>query len=131
VLKFSAEDVRWSRIYERLGNSEPTDLTPSIILGSKKTAKSREWPFAFAFLELQRRILEARTVVVAGYSFRDASVNQRLSAGASSGQRRWIVVNRKSEAEWSTFRRDVQDVLGNCEIEYVLNGFGAPMPRYQ
>lgn len=52
--------------------------------------------FSFAFLELERRALEARTGAVGGYSFRDEAVNARLTAAAQRGERRWIVVNQKT-----------------------------------
>ena len=62
--------------------------------------------FAFAFLSFEQDLRAARTVVIAGYSFRDDAVNARLTA-ASREDRRWIIINRKTDdaARTDTARR--------------------------
>lgn len=92
-------------------------------------SKAREWPFSFAFVELERRALEARTVVVGGYSFRDEAVNARLTTAARRGERRWIIVNLKSGAEADSFRELVDSALTPAKPEYVLDGFGGTLPE--
>lgn len=129
VLKFDASSLRTDRTFERLAATESSDFTPSVILGSKKVNKAREWPFSFAFLELERRAHDARTVVIGGYSFRDSAVNVRLQAAAQSGERRWIVVNRKNGSEAAEFRREVDRLLSPATPEYVLDGFGGTLPE--
>jgi hypothetical protein len=129
ILKFDSAAVRDARVYERLSVAEETDFTPSVILGSRKVSKSREWPFAFAFLELEQRARSARTIVIAGYSFRDEAVNSRLQAAALRGERRWIVINKKAASEEDEFREQVEAVLSLARPEFVLDGFAGPFPE--
>ncbi|MBA3687339.1 MAG: SIR2 family protein [Chloroflexi bacterium] len=129
VLKFDSVAIRDGDVYGRLAVAEASDFSPSVILGSRKVAKSREWPFAYAFLELEQRARSARTVVVAGYSFRDEAVNVRLQAAARGAERRWIVINQKAGAEAEAFRAVVDGWLAPARPEYVLHGFGGDLPE--
>jgi hypothetical protein len=99
-----------------------------VILGSRKDEKSREWPFAFAFLSFEQDLRAARTVVIAGYSFRDDAVNARLTA-ASREDRRWIIINRKTDdAARNRYRATVEGVMPNADPEFVFDGFEADLP---
>jgi hypothetical protein len=129
IFKFDSAAVRDARLYERLSEAEDSDFMPSVILGSRKISKSREWPFAFAFLELEQRARAARTVVIAGYSFRDEAVNLRLQAAALRGERRWIVINKKDDTEANAFRENVESLLSPARPEFVLTGFAGPYPE--
>jgi len=129
VMKFNAGDIREGGIYERLAVAEGSDFRPSVILGSRKLAKSREWPFAYAFLELEQRARAARTVVIAGYSFRDEAVNSRLQAAAKGVERRWVVIDQKSGSAAEAFRTTVDRLLAPAQPTYVLEGIGGALPE--
>jgi len=129
VVKVDATSLRASDVYGMLASTESSDYSPSVILGSKKVSKSRDWPFSFAFLELERRALEARTIVVAGYSFRDEAVNTRLQAAARRGERRWIVLNRKSGDDAEAFKAQVNALLSPATPDYFLDGFDGALPE--
>ncbi|HJP88808.1 MAG TPA: SIR2 family protein [Candidatus Limnocylindrales bacterium] len=129
IFKFDSAAVREAGIFERLAVAEDTNFTPSTILGSRKVGKSREWPFAYAFLELEQRARAARTIVIAGYSFRDEAVNTRLQAAAQRGERRWIVINKKVAGEEQQFMDQVSALLAPARPEYALEGFVVQMPE--
>lgn len=129
ILKFSAADLRADGTYQRLAAIESGDYSPSIILGSRKVSKARDWPFSFAFLELERRALEARTIVLGGYSFRDDAVNARLRVAARRGERRWIIITLKSGLEADAFKAGVASILDPAKPEYVFDGFGGQLPE--
>jgi hypothetical protein len=130
VWKFDASGVRGIGVYDHLMDAEEAAFAPSVILGSRKVEKAREWPFSYAFLSLEQEARAARTVVVAGYSFRDEAVNARLSAAASSAERRWIVINRKKDpAEAEEFKKRVSELLGVRTIEFALDGFEGGLPE--
>lgn len=128
ILKIEAGAARDLDFYPALAGGALSHYRPSIILGSRKIEKSREWPFSFAFLSLEEDLKEARTVVIGGYSFRDAAVNTRLSL-AGKRERRWIVIDHKVGDEAQTeFRSHVVEVLG-VEPEFVFGGFGSELPE--
>jgi hypothetical protein len=128
VIKISAESARDLNVYEYLATAPDCPWTPSVILGSRKVEKSRDWPFAFAFLRLEQDIRAARTVVIAGYSFRDEAVNLRLET-ASTVDRRWIVITRKSDdAAREQFKAKVKEVMPGADPEFVFDGFEADLP---
>lgn len=129
IWKFDSSDVRSRGVYDYLMGAEAAEFAPSVILGSRKVDKSREWPFSFAFLSLEQEARAARTVVIAGYSFRDEAVNVRLAAAADSGERRWIVINRKEDpTEADEFRTLVSAKLRPVVPEFALDGFGGDLP---
>jgi hypothetical protein len=129
VYKIAAADLRDHAIFDRLGQAEETRHVPSVILGSRKVEKSREWPFSVAFLSLEGRAKDAATVVVAGYSFRDAAVNQRLR-NLLLPEKRWIVIDHQpDEVSAGLFAADVRDVIGDAEIEFVFDGVGGTLPE--
>jgi hypothetical protein len=128
VFKFTASDVRSAGVFQRLADAEDTDFEPAVILGSKKVAKSREWPFAFGFLQFEQAARRARTIVIAGYSFRDEAVNSRLRAAAEGVERRWIVINRKDGDAADEFIHEVDGLLHPARPEYLLGGFGGDLP---
>jgi SIR2-like domain len=128
IFKLDASAIREQQVYRRLAEAPEVDFVPSVILGSRKTEKSLEWPFAYAFLSLEQAVRESRTVVIAGYSFRDEGVNQRLRG--IRGERRWIVVDQQeSDASADAFRTVVEGVLTDAEPEYVLGGFESELPE--
>jgi hypothetical protein len=130
IWKFDSSDVRDLGVYEHLMSAEAAEFAPSVILGSRKVEKSREWPFSFAFLSLEQEARASRTVVVAGYSFRDEAVNARLAAAAASAEKRWIVVNKKEdEAEAEEFRDLVTGKLRPAAPEFALRGFALDLPE--
>ena len=129
ILKFAASDVRSARVYQRLAEAEESKYEPAVVLGSRKVAKSREWPFVFSFLELEQMARTARTIVIAGYSFRDPAVNSRLRAVAQGTERRWIVINHKEGEEADRFVGDVEAILTPARPEFILEGFGARLPE--
>jgi hypothetical protein len=129
VLKFETGSIREDKTYLRLATTKSGDFSPAVILGSRKLNKAREWPFSYAFLELERRALAARTIVLAGYSFRDIAVNDRLRAAAQRGERRWIVINRKSGGEAMAFKEEVDRLVAPAKPEYALAGFGEGLPE--
>jgi hypothetical protein len=55
-------------------------------------------------------------------------VNSRLKSAAERGERRWIVVNEKSDVDAPPFRALVDSLLAPAKPEYVLGGFGAALP---
>jgi hypothetical protein len=127
--KIAASDLRDHDIFGRLAQAEATQFVPSIILGSKKLEKSREWPCAVAFLALEESAKTASTVVIAGYSFRDIAVNARLR-NLLVPEKRWIVVdNKPTELAASVFKADVRAVIGDVEVEFVLDGVGGTLPE--
>lgn len=129
VYKISTADLRDQGIFDRLAQAEETPYVPSVILGSKKVEKSRDWPFSVAFLALEERAKDAATIVVAGYSFRDAAVNQRLR-NLLVPEKRWVVVDyRPEELAASEFTADVREVIGDAEIEVVFDGVGGALPE--
>jgi hypothetical protein len=129
VYKIAASDLRDHDIFGRLAQAEETQLVPSIILGSRKVEKSREWPFAVAFLALEERAKAAASIVIAGYSFRDAAVNARLR-NLVVPEKRWIVIDyRVDDAAAGDFRANVRDVIGDVEVEFVLDGIGGVLPE--
>jgi hypothetical protein len=123
VFKFSAGDVRDSFVYQQLAVAEDSNYEPAIILGSRKVSKSREWPFVFGFLQFEQSARRARTIVIAGYSFRDAAVNDRLAAAAQGAERRWIVINRKEGEAAREYISTVQATLAPASPEFVMSGF--------
>lgn len=130
IWKFDSSDIRDLRVYDYLMGAEAAAFAPSVLLGSRKVEKSREWPFSFAFLSLEQEARTARTVVIAGYSFRDEAVNTRLAAAAASGERRWLVINKKDDpVELERFQADVSELLRPAEPEFALQGFGGSMPE--
>ena len=129
VFKFNASSVRDAGIYQHLRDAEASDFQPSVILGSRKVIKSTEWPFSFAFHELAERARRARTVVIAGYSFRDGAVNSRLRAAALAGRQRWIVIDLKPGADGRAFKKEINDLLPGADIEWALDGFAGALPR--
>jgi hypothetical protein len=99
-----------------------------VILGSRKIEKSQEWPFSYAFLALERDARAAATIVIAGYSFRDRAVNARLR-NLASPEKRWIVIDhRPTPGDAADFTASVHDVIGDVEVEFVLDGFGSALP---
>jgi SIR2-like domain len=129
VIKVGAQTVRELDVYRSLAEVEEIACTPSVILGSKKVQKSREWPFAHALLSFEQELRQARTVVVAGYSFRDQAVNERLRAAAGK-ETRWIVISREPDASAAgSFCKTVAGVLGQAGVEFVLGGVGDDLPE--
>jgi hypothetical protein len=128
VYKVAASDVRDHDVFGRLAAAEASDYTPSVILGSRKIEKSQEWPFSYGFLSLERDARAAATVVIAGYSFRDRAVNNRLR-NLTTPEKRWIVIDhRTTPAAAEEFTGAVRDVVGDVEVEFVLDGFGGALP---
>ena len=128
VFKFKASDIRDAGIYQHLKDAEASEFQPSVILGSRKLIKSTAWPFSFAFNELGERARGARTIVIAGYSFRDGAVNSRLRAAARAGRQRWIVINLKLGVDRRRFRHEVEEILPEAQIEWALEGFTGGLP---
>lgn len=129
VYKIAASDLRDHDIFDRLAQAEETDFVPSIILGSRKVEKSREWPFSQAFLALEESARTAATVVIAGYSFRDSAVNARLR-NLLFPEKRWIIVNQKpDDAAAADYTAHVREVVGDVEVEFVLDGVGGTLPE--
>lgn len=129
VFKIAASDLRDHGVFDRLAQAERTRYVPSVILGSRKVEKSREWPFAAAFLSLEQRAKDASTIVIAGYSFRDTAVNGRLS-NLLTPEKRWIVIDYKpDEVGASQFVADVRNVIGDAEVELALDGIGGALPE--
>lgn len=128
VFKVAASDVRDHDIFGRLAAAEASDYTPSVILGSRKIEKSREWPFSHGFLSLERDARAAATIVIAGYSFRDRAVNARLWDLAAPAKR-WIVIDyQPTPTAANEFTDAVHEVIGDVEVEFVLDGFGSDLP---
>lgn len=128
VYKVAASDVRDHDVFGRLAAAEASDYTPSVILGSRKIEKSQEWPFSYGFLSLERDARAAATIVIAGYSFRDRAVNARLR-NLTTPEKRWIVIDhRTTPAAATEFTGAVRDVVGDVEVEFVLDGFGGALP---
>lgn len=129
VWKFDAPAVRSIGLYEYLMTADEVDFVPSVILGSRKVEKAREWPFSHAFLSLGHHARRSGTVVVAGYSFRDEVVNARLSEAAASAERRWIVIDKEDDpVRAELFKRRVSELLGLRTVEFVLDGLGGNLP---
>lgn len=129
IWKFDSSDVRALEVYGYLMGAEAVPYAPSVILGSRKVEKSREWPFSYAFFSLEQEAREARTIVIAGYSFRDETVNARLSGAAASADRRWVVIDlREDAADIAEFEHRVSGLLRPAKVEFVLGGFGAGLP---
>ena len=63
-----------------------------------------------------------------GLSFRDRAVNNRLR-NLTTPEKRWIVIeHRTTAAAASEFTATVRDVVGDVEVEFVLDGFGGALP---
>jgi SIR2-like domain len=128
VYKVAAADVRNNDIFGQLAHASASEFTPSVILGSRKIEKSQDWPFSVAFLSLERAAREATTIVIGGYSFRDAAVNNRLR-NLVTPEKRWIVIDYKPDAESANeFTGLAREIIGSAEIEFVLEGFGGELP---
>ena len=128
VFKVAASDLRDHDVFGRLAAAEASDYTPSVILGSRKIEKSQEWPFSYGFLSLERDARAAATIVIAGYSFRDRAVNARLR-NLTTPEKRWIVIDRApTPAAANDFTGAVRDVVGDGQVEFVLDGFGGALP---
>jgi hypothetical protein len=128
VYKVAASDVRDHDIFGRLAAAEASEFAPSVILGSRKIEKSQEWPFSYGFLSLERDARAAATIVIAGYSFRDRAVNGRLR-NLMTPEKRWIVIDsRSTPAAANDFTAAVRDVVGDVEVEFVLDGFAGGLP---
>jgi hypothetical protein len=129
TFKVAAADVRNHDIFGRLAAGEASEYAPSVILGSKKVEKSQEWPFSYAFLCLERALRDAATIVIGGYSFRDKAVNDLLR-DVGSREKRWIVIDQRgTTAEVNDFTGSVREVVGDVEVEFVLDGFGGNLPE--
>jgi hypothetical protein len=129
VYKIVASDLRDHDVFGRLAQAEETRFVPSIILGSRKIEKSREWPFSQAFLGLEESARMAATVVIAGYSFRDVAVNARLR-NLRVPEKRWIIIDYKPDEEAAgNFRAEARDVIGEVGAEFVLDGMGGTLPE--
>jgi hypothetical protein len=129
VYKIAAADLRDQSIFDGLAQAEETPYVPSVILGSKKMEKSREWPFSVAFRSLEERATDAATIVIAGYSFRDAAVNLRLR-NLLVPEKRWIVLDHQpDDVAAGSFTADVRAVIGDAEIELVFDGVGGSLPE--
>lgn len=128
VYKIAAADTRDHDVFGRLAAAEASPFAPSVILGSRKIEKSQDWPFSHAFLSLEQAARSATTVVIAGYSFRDIAVNNRLR-NLTTPEKRWIVIDHRDTDEAAQeFKDTVHDVIGEVEVEFVLTGFGSALP---
>jgi SIR2-like domain len=128
VYKIASSDLRGHDIFGRLAAAENSAYVPSIILGSRKIEKSREWPFAQAFLALEALAPRADTIVIAGYSFRDGAVNARLR-NINEPQKRWIVIDNRAGEAAEEFAATARAVIGDTEIEFALDGIGGALPE--
>jgi hypothetical protein len=127
VYKIAAADLRAHDIYGRLADAEQSAYVPSVILGSRKVEKSREWPFSQAFVALEGTARSAATIVIAGYSFRDDAVNMRLR-NLAVPEKRWIVIDHRDSETAHGFMAAAQDVIGDVGIEFALHGVGGSLP---
>jgi hypothetical protein len=105
---------------------------PSVILGSKKAERALEWPFSHAFLALEQEIARARTVCIAGYSFRDEAVNDRLCPKLAGVERLIVYDYAPDDRAWRAFRRRVRAALRPAgrtpTIEWYRDGFAGGPP---
>jgi SIR2-like domain len=127
VFKIAAADLRGHDIFDRLASAEESRYVPSVILGSRKVEKSREWPFSQAFVSLEAAARSAATVVIAGYSFRDAAVNALLH-NLVVPEKRWIVIDHRNAASTPGFIALAHRIIGDVEIEFALDGVGGALP---
>lgn len=128
IYKISSEMLRLTGLYTELAAGARSEFVPSVILGSKKADRARAWPFIHAFEALEQEVATARTVCIAGYSFRDEAVNERLR-GRLVGVERLIVLDyAPDDATWEAFRPRVAAALGTSEIEWYRDGFGGGPP---
>lgn len=127
IYKISAADTRDHDVFGRLAAAEASPFAPSVILGSRKIEKSQDWPFSHAFLSLEQAARAATTIVIAGYSFRDLAVNNRLR-NLTTPEKRWIVIDHRDDDAAEDFKDTVHNVIGEVEVEFVLTGFGSPLP---
>ena len=79
-------------------------------------------------MSLEQAARAATTIVIAGYSFRDIVVNNRLR-NLTTPEKRWIVIDHRDTDEAAQdFKDTVHNVIGEVEAEFVLTGFGSPLP---
>ena len=132
IYKVSSDMIRAFGLYSRLAAGEPSDFVPSVILGSRKAERARSWPFSHAFLSLETDIAEARTVCIAGYSFRDTAVNDRLCPALANVERLIIYDYAPDDTTWAAFVARAGDALApssrTAGIEWYRGGFGAGPP---
>jgi hypothetical protein len=119
-------------VYEKLAAGAGGDYVPSVILGSRKAERAKEWPFSHAFLALEADIAQARTVCIAGYSFRDEAVNDRLRPALAGVERLIVCDYAPGRAERQVFTQRVEAALRPAKtlshIEWHLDGFAAGAP---
>lgn len=128
IYKLRARDLREQQLYAKLAKAPTSDYVPSIVLGSKKTERVQAWPFRHAFAALEDEVAAARTVCIAGYSFRDEAVNERLRARLAGVERLIVLDCKPDDAAWAEFRPQVETALGTSEIEWYRDGFGGGPP---
>jgi SIR2-like domain len=128
IYKFSAGKLRRAQLYTKLADGARSDFVPSVILGSKKAERALEWPFSHAFGALEEEVAAARTVCIAGYSFRDEAVNERLRSRLAGVERLIVLDHAPDDARWEAFRPRVETALGTSDVEWYRDGFGGGPP---
>ena len=86
VRRFRIPDLREWDYWNKHSRGE-TRWEPVVVLTSRKTELTEEWPFVLGYTEFRRTLAEADRWLVAGYGFADDPVNRAFKSAVRSRQR--------------------------------------------
>jgi hypothetical protein len=131
VYKVPSQNLRALDVYGAMARGNVGEFSPSIILGSRKAERARDWPFRHAFDALESAVRVAHTVCIAGYSFRDAAVNERLRSALGAARRIIVCDYAPDHFASEAFSARATSALGISadKVEWYLGGFAAGPPR--
>ncbi len=86
VRKFRIPDLREADFWSRHSRGEAS-WEPIVVLTSRKTELTQEWPYQLCYAELRRALAEADRWLIAGYGFADEPVNQAFKWAVRARQR--------------------------------------------
>lgn len=100
VRRFRIPDLREWRYWTKHSRGETT-WEPVVVLTSRKTELTEEWPFMLAYGEFRRSLAEADRWLIAGYSMTDDPVNQAYKSAVRARRRqdresRVLVIGRSN-----------------------------------
>jgi hypothetical protein len=87
VRRFRIPDLRDTGFWTKHSRGE-TAWEPVVVLTSRKTELTEEWPFLLCYSELRRALIEADRWLIAGYGFADDPVDRAFKSAVRARQRR-------------------------------------------
>lgn len=126
--KFELERLREMNYWDALRTGK-AHLLPVVVLTNRKSERVLTWPFYLGYRAFEARMALANKWLIAGYSFRDESVNKALSraanerASAGHAPPEILVVTTRSEVP---FRAKVVQAIGVSAKRIRVQASGLP-----